>query len=49
MFRKLNQNLRKMILLGGAVFALFKLVEQIEFEEAPEEEGFQTKEFDDIW
>ena len=49
MVTKLNRELRKMFLIAGSVFALFKLIEKIEFEQEPEEEGFQTHEFDDIW
>ena len=49
MFTELNRQLRKLILVLGAVFALFKLIEKIELPQEPEEEGFQTHEFDDIW
>ncbi|MBQ9059990.1 MAG: hypothetical protein IJ128_02500 [Firmicutes bacterium] len=49
MFKNLNAKLRKLFLALGAVFALFKLVEKIEIPQEPEEEGFQTHEFDDIW
>lgn len=49
MLRKLNSSLRKLFLALGAVFVLFKLIEGIEIEREPEEEGFQTHEFDDIW
>ena len=49
MWRKLNSFLRKSFVVLGAVFVLFKLIEKIEFEKAPEQEGFQTHEFDDIW
>ena len=49
MFGRLNERLRQLFLILGTVFVLFKLIEKIEFEKAPEEEGFQTKEFDDIW
>ncbi len=49
MLEQTNKNLRKIFALLGVVFFLFKLIEKIEFPEQPEEEGFQTKEFDDIW
>ena len=49
MLRKLNRFLRTIFIIMAAVFALFKLVEKIEFEKGPEPEGFQTQEFDDIW
>lgn len=49
MFRKTNSFLRRIFLVLGGIFVLFKLVEKVEFETAPEEEGFQTHEFDDIW
>lgn len=49
MFGKLNSGLRKLFILMGAVFALFKLLEKIEFERAPEEESVLAHEFDDIW
>ena len=49
MFTRLNRQLRKLFLALGAVFALFKLIEKIELPQEPEEEGFQTHEFDDIW
>ncbi len=46
---KINRDLRKIFVLLGAVFALFKLIEKIEFAPKPEKEGFQQEEFDDIW
>ena len=49
MIRDLNRKLRKLFLLLGSVLALFKLFEKIELPEKPEEEGFATHEFDDIW
>ena len=49
MFTELNRKLRKLFLALGAVFALFKLIEKIEFKPLPEKEGFQQEEFDDIW
>lgn len=47
--RELNRKLRKLFIALGAVFALFKVIENIEVPKEPEEEGFQTHEFDDIW
>ena len=49
MIRRLNNGLRMIFLLLGAVFVLFKLIEKVEFAAEPEPEGFQTHEFDDIW
>lgn len=48
MIERLNKDLRKLFLALGAVFALFKLIERIDFGEEPED-GFETHEFDDIW
>ena len=49
MFTELNRKLRKLFLARGAVFALFKLIEQIEIPREPEEERVLPHEFDDIW
>lgn len=49
MLGKLNQTLRVVFIVMGAIFALFKLIEHVELPEKVEPEGFQTHEFDDIW
>ena len=49
MIGKLNSNLRKLFILLGSVFAVCKLIEGIDIPTEPQEEGFQTHEFDDIW
>lgn len=48
MFCRLNRKLRKMIAAAGAVFLLMSLVARMG-EEEDNNDGFQTKEFDDIW
>lgn len=48
MLRRLNSSLRKLILLAGALFLLMSLVAKIDTAE-DDNDGFQTKEFDDIW
>lgn len=49
MFDKLNGQLRKLFLLMGGIFVLFKLIERIEIEKEPEDEDVLAHEFDDIW
>ena len=49
MIEKINNDMRKIFVLLGCIFALFKLLEKIEFKPLPEKEGFQQEEFDDIW
>ena len=49
MLVKLNETLRKLFIALGVVFALFKLIEKIEFEHEPENEDALAHEFDDIW
>ncbi len=48
MFRRLNSELRKLIAVAGGLFLLMTLVARIESPE-DDNDGFQTKEFDDIW
>lgn len=49
MLLKINRVLRNVILIFGAVMAIFKITEKKEREVDTSEEGFQIKEFDDIW
>ncbi|MBQ3610643.1 MAG: hypothetical protein IJA01_00040 [Firmicutes bacterium] len=49
MFSKLNRFLRKVVLILGAVCIIFKLAYKQMSKQLEQYEGFQTKEFDDIW
>ena len=49
MLFKIGNILRWIFLVLGGVCALMKLVESKSSRELPEDEGFQTAEFDDIW
>ena len=49
MLSKINRATRKIILIVGAIFLVFKLTEDKETDKRSEREGFQTEEFDDIW
>ena len=49
MISKLNGGLRKLFVVLGAVFVLFKLIEKIEFAKEPVDENELAHEFDDIW
>ncbi len=49
MLAKLNGTLRKLFIVLGAVFALFKLIEKVEVTKEPEGDHYQSAEFDDIW
>ena len=49
MLSKINRATRKIILIVGAIFLVFKLTEDKETDKRSEQEGFQTEEFDDIW
>lgn len=49
MLRKINRIMRIVLLVTGAVFCIFKLTEKTKIEKKSEKDGFQTKEFDDIW
>ncbi len=48
MFRRLNTELRKLIALAGALFLVLRLIAGTGTPE-DDNDGFQTKEFDDIW
>ena len=48
MINRLNSNLRKLIILAAGVFLLLKLIAGMETDK-DNDDGFQTKEFDDIW
>ena len=48
MISRLNSNLRKMIAVAGGIFLLMTLITRTEKEDY-DDEGFQTREFDDIW
>lgn len=49
MLLKVNRLLRNALLIMGAVTLIFKVTEKKEREIETSEEGFQIKEFDDIW
>ena len=49
MIEKINNDMRKIFVLLGCIFALFKLIEKIEVPQEPEEERVLPHEFDDIW
>lgn len=46
---KINRALRNLILIVGTVMAVIKITETKERESNTSDEGFQIKEFDDIW
>lgn len=48
MIRKLNRSLRILIAIAGGLFLVLNLIARIECGE-DDNDGFQTKEFDDIW
>ena len=48
MLTKLNRFLRALIVITGALALIFKLTAKDRQYDA-QEEGFQTREFDDIW
>lgn len=48
MFNRLNSNLRKIIAVVGGLFLLMTLIAKTKCDE-DDNDGFQTKEFDDIW
>ena len=48
MFYRLNNNLRKIIAVAGGIFLLMTLIAKTK-KDVDENDGFQTKEFDDIW
>lgn len=48
MFRRLNSEMRRMFFVFGGLFLLLALIAR-SGEEANPDDGFQTKEFDDIW
>lgn len=55
MLIKLNRFLRYAVLVTGGIYGILKFIENIK-KQSPEKtevhlpkEGFQTKEFDDIW
>ena len=48
MFYRLNNKLRKIIAVAGGIFLLLTLIAKTK-NEVDEDDGFQTKEFDDIW
>ncbi|MDO5491328.1 MAG: hypothetical protein Q4F96_02875 [Bacillota bacterium] len=48
MLIKLNRVLRVLIAIAGGVFLLMALIARIETEE-DDNDGFPTREFDDIW
>ncbi len=49
MIKELNKGLRVLFLLFGGFFVLFKLTEGRCAEREEGEDGYQTREFDDIW
>lgn len=49
MLLKLNRFLRKVVLIVGAVCIIFKIADKQMNKQPEQHEGFQTKEFDDIW
>lgn len=48
MFDRLNNKLRKIIALAGGIFVILSLIARLDKQEY-DDEGFQTREFDDIW
>lgn len=49
MLFKVNRVLRNIVLMIGAVLVVLKITEKRETEIKTSEEGFQIREFDDIW
>lgn len=48
MFYRLDNKLRKMIALAGGLFLIMALIARID-DSDDDNDGFQTREFDDIW
>ena len=44
----MNSKLRKLIALAGGIFLILTLIAKMG-EEEDDNDGFQTREFDDIW
>ena len=49
MFRKLNEELRRAILIVGGGIIIYNIIESLREEQQDADDGFQAKEFDDIW
>jgi len=49
MIRELNRGLRMLFLLFGGFFVFFKLTEGKSTTQEEGEDGYQTREFDDLW
>jgi len=47
--RGLNRGLRLLFMITGGLFALIKLTEKKRSAAEEGEDGYQTREFDDIW
>jgi hypothetical protein len=49
MLQNLNKSLRKAILIVGAAIVIYGIIEAANEEQKEANDGFQEKEFDDIW
>lgn len=49
MFQNLNRSLRKAILIVGSAVVIYNIIESAKKEQREANDGFQEKEFDDIW
>lgn len=49
MFEKLNKSLRTAILIVGGAIVIYSIIEAAAEDQQEAGDGFQVKEFDDIW
>lgn len=49
MLQNFNNSLRKAILIVGAAIVIYNIIEAANEEQKEANDGFQEKEFDDIW
>ena len=49
MLQNFNKSLRKAILIVGAAIVIYGIIEAANEEQKEANDGFQEKEFDDIW
>ena len=49
MLIRINRTLRKILLIAAPIILIYKLIDNSSRLNQSKEEGFKTKEFDDIW
>jgi hypothetical protein len=47
--KKLNRSIRQLIAIIGLGVVIFHILDKRTSQDEPNKDGFQTKEFDDIW